>query len=292
MFSTLTERGGATTLEALSRGASDFVTKPANVGSVVVAQQRVRDDLIPKIKALCGHATLSALSVAPRLSALPPRAAVPGAPPSRLDRLVIGASTGGPNALAEFIPKLPADFPVPIVLTQHMPPIFTRLLAERLSAVSKLAVREATDGAVLAPGTVWIAPGDFHMTFVSQGVKMVVRLTREAQEHSCRPAVDVMFRSAHRLFAGRILAVVLTGMGKDGMLGAELIRNAGGSVIVQDEGSSVVWGMPGFIANAGLADAVLPLPAIADAVVRRIRVGRSPAGSPSGGQQIAVPAVR
>ncbi|HTV02368.1 MAG TPA: chemotaxis response regulator protein-glutamate methylesterase, partial [Luteitalea sp.] len=273
MFSTLTERGAAATLDALQAGASDYVTKPANVGSVALAQQRVREDLIPKIKSLARQGEVLP-PASPRVARTPVAAAAPplrrvtatGAPAV----LAIGVSTGGPNALAELIPALPATFAVPVVVVQHMPPMFTRLLAERLHAQSALVVREASDGLALAPGTVTIAPGDYHMVVAREGHRAIVRLTQDPPENSCRPAVDPLFRSVVAAYGSRVLAVVLTGMGQDGLRGAELVHEAGGRVLVQDEATSVVWGMPGFVARAGLADRVLPLPELAAEIVRRV----------------------
>ncbi|MGV3710126.1 MAG: protein-glutamate methylesterase/protein-glutamine glutaminase [Gemmatimonas sp.] len=310
MFSTLTERGANTTLEALSLGATDYVTKPANVGSVTVAQQRVRDDLIPKVRALCSR-LLPAKPAAPAAPAVSAGSAAPASPtaaarplpgtvaaanpapaasspaaaaarpvisvsggPKRVDVLAIGVSTGGPNALAEMLPELPADFPVPIVITQHMPPLFTRLLAERLTTNTKLTFREGFDGAKLTPGSAWIAPGDFHMVFERRGTDVIIRLNQQPQENSCRPAVDTMFRSVVDIYGAGTLGVILTGMGRDGLRGAELVKGVGGQVLAQDEASSVVWGMPGFVANAGLADAVLPLRKIAREVLNRVQAAR------------------
>jgi len=279
MFSTLTERGAAATLEALSLGASDYVTKPANVGSVALAQQRIREELIPKIKALCHvHADPLALPERPQPAVVPPAplagAAVPrpalGVPASgRVDVVAIGVSTGGPNALAVVLPELPADLPVPVVLVQHMPPMFTRLLAERLDAQSGLTVVEAAGGEALSPGHVYIAPGNYHMVVQRRGTQVVTALNQEPPENSCRPAVDPLFRSVSQVYGSHVLAVVLTGMGQDGLRGVEHVRAAGGGVIAQDERSSVVWGMPGFVARAGLADRVLPLKDIALEITRR-----------------------
>lgn len=279
MFSTLTERAAASTLEALARGATDYVTKPANVGSVTQAQARIRDELVPKIKALCGRRPRSA----------PPRGAAPGAAtapapvrsspiplPTRIDVLAIGVSTGGPNALAAILPGLPAAFPVPIVVVQHMPPLFTRLLAERLSSISALTVREAGDGAVLEPGTAWIAPGNYHLTLRRDGERVRAALNQDPPENSCRPAVDPLFRSAVEVYGSRVLGVVLTGMGQDGLRGGEAIHRAGGRLLAQDEASSVVWGMPGAIVAAGLADGVLPLAAMAADLTQRAAAGRLP----------------
>jgi two-component system chemotaxis response regulator CheB len=188
--------------------------------------------------------------------------------------VAVAASTGGPNALAEVFAALPADFPVPVVVVQHMPPMFTRLLAERLTARSGLRVEEARSGGVLAPGHAWVAPGDYHMITIRDGGQVRVMLHQDPPENSCRPAADVLFRSAAKTFGPGVLGVVLTGMGADGLRGAEAVREAGGRVIAQDEATSVVWGMPGYVAKAGLADAVLPLPQIAPEIVRRVRAGR------------------
>jgi two-component system chemotaxis response regulator CheB len=272
MFSMLTERGALTTLEALSLGATDYITKPANVGSAALACQRVRDDLVPRIKALCRGPGISAAAPAARQPVIrravaPASEAAVAAP--ELDIVAIGVSTGGPNALASLIPQLPRDFPVPIVIVQHMPPLFTKFLADRLTALGEVKVEEGRPGAVLTPGAVWIAPGDWHMTVERSAGGAVIGTNQGPPEHSCRPAVDVLFRSAVAAYGSRVLAVVLTGMGQDGLRGCELVHEAGGQVIVQDEATSVVWGMPGYVAQAGLAQRVLPLDQIAPDMIRR-----------------------
>jgi len=289
MFSTLTERGAASTLDALTHGASDYVTKPANVGSVATALQRVREQLIPKIKALCPRRAPEPIPLRPRTvapvkggSARP----VPPAPAKRaIEVLAIGASTGGPNALAALMAALPAELPVPVVVVQHMPPMFTKLLADRLSAGSPLLVQEAAGGEILAPGQVWIAPGDHHMTVVRgpRGVKL--KLDQGPPENSCRPAVDVLFRSVAEVYGASALATVLTGMGQDGLIGASWIKEHGGLVLAQDEATSVVWGMPGYVVRGGLADRVLPLGDVARTIVAMTgarsaaAVGRSSVGA-------------
>ena len=207
-----------------------------------------------------------------------PRAAKgePGPTPTeRVDVLAIGVSTGGPNALSQVMAALPGEFPVPIVVVQHMPPVFTRLLAERLSETSRFRVREAAAGEALEPGSVWLARGDYHLVVERSDKQLRVNVNQEPPENSCRPAVDVLFRSVAQVFGAGSLAVVLTGMGRDGLRGSEEIRAAGGQVLVQDEATSVVWGMPGFVANAGLANAVLPLPEIAAEIERRVWSKRS-----------------
>lgn len=268
MFSTLTERGGAATLEALSLGATDYVTKPSNTGSMDVALERVRDDLVPKIRALCKRPGSDVPP--PALASRPIASRTPVGPAAKVQAVVIGVSTGGPSTLAELIPHLPADLTVPVLVCQHMPPVFTRLLAERLDDRSDLTVREGTDGDVVTPGGVWIAPGGLHMVVASSGGRTVIRTTNEPPENSCRPAADPLLRSAVRVYGAGVLAVILTGMGQDGLRGCEFVVEAGGRVIAQDEPTSVVWGMPGYVARNGLADKVLPLDDIALEITRRV----------------------
>ena len=272
MFSTLTERGASATLEAMSLGASDYVTKPANVGSVNESMERVRAELIPKLRALCGRRRPDpTIATAPRPTAPPrPAPARPTAPRQPVDIVAIGSSTGGPNALHEVIAALPGTLQVPVVITQHMPPVFTRLLAERLDATCALEVREAAGGEVLRPGTVWIAPGDRHLVVRRSGSEVELALDDGPPENSCRPSVDVMFRSVARAFGGRSLAVVLTGMGADGQRGAEVLREAGTEIVAQDEATSVVWGMPGSVVRAGLADEIVPLDGVAELITKRV----------------------
>ncbi len=286
MFSTLTARGAEATLDALTLGASDYVTKPANVGSVTVAVQRIREQLIPKIKMLAGkvlgakapNGTAATDEIQPRLPFKARRAL---SPPSggRVDAVCIGVSTGGPNALLELIPTIQSNLPVPILIVQHMPPVFTRALADRLAARSHIPVVEAAEGMAVAPGAAWIAPGGFHLTLALGGAGVVLKLNQDTPENSCRPSVDVLFRSAVQVYGGHVLGVVLTGMGQDGLRGCQNIKDAGGDVFVQDEATSVVWGMPGFVANAGLADRVLPLAQIGVEIQRRAERGRERAAT-------------
>jgi len=263
MFSSFTERGARATLDALARGASDYVTKPTSVGGIEGARTRVREQLIPKIKSLCAvRREFPQILPAPTVAA-PMRAL------ERIDIVAIGTSTGGPNALAELVPQFPADFPVPIVIVQHMPSLFTRLLADRLNSRARLKVREGQEGKKVESGQVWIAPGDRHMTVARRGDDVVLALKHDPPENSCRPAVDVLFRSVAKAYGANALVVVLTGMGSDGTQGARVIRDAGGAVIVQDEASSVVWGMPGSVVAANLADRICPLGNIVPEVVCR-----------------------
>lgn len=276
MFSTLTQRGAEATLDALAKGANDYVTKPANVGSVTAAMQNVRNELVPKIKAFCPWLA-KPTTIVPKRPAVRPDLVGPKrmvTPSNRIDVVAIGSSTGGPNALQVVLSRIPADFPVPIVIVQHMPPIFTKHLATRLDQLSPLRVFEAQRGDSIAAGGAWIAPGDFHMLLRREGTDIRVDLNQGTPENSCRPAVDVLFRSTVEIFGGNILSVVLTGMGQDGARGCEAIRDAGGRVIAQDEATSVVWGMPGAVCQAGLADQVLPLEKIADEIVRETLQGR------------------
>jgi two-component system, chemotaxis family, protein-glutamate methylesterase/glutaminase len=275
MFSTLTERGAGATLDALALGASDYVTKPSNVGSMTAGMQAVRESLVPKIKALCSR-VLGGVS-APRPPVTAPRSG-PAPVGGRVDVLAIGVSTGGPNALAALLPQLPGDLAVPIVIVQHMPPVFTKLLAQRLDKKSALRVAEGHDGARLAPGTAWIAPGDRHMEVVRAGVHVVLRTNGDPPENSCRPAVDPLFRSVATVYGKRSLALILTGMGQDGFRGSEHIHDAGGQILAQDEATSVVWGMPGAV--AGLAERILPLEQLPLEIRRRVAVGRPAAPVP------------
>lgn len=287
MFSTLTSRGASATLDALAAGASDYVTKPSNVGSVVAAQQRVREELIPKIYSLCwrvagnasgppvaadgaGAASRRAPVIAPTLPRLVKRPRPLVQAPEAIEVVAIGVSTGGPNALAAILPRFPKDFPVPILIVQHMPPLFTKLLADRLNAESAIGVREGGAGQVVEPGHAYIAPGNFHLQLRREGGALRLATNQGPPENSCRPAVDVLFRSVAECCPGGALAVVLTGMGQDGLRGCECISEAGGEILAQDQATSVVWGMPGFVANAGLADRVVPLDQVAPEVMRRV----------------------
>jgi len=267
MFSTLTERGATATLDALAAGADDYVTKPANVGSVQQSKESVREQLIPRIKVLTGRPLTPAAPVRAAAAVAPPKAAPRGVRKAPAV-LVIGSSTGGPDALSKVIPRLPRDYPLPVLVVQHMPPVFTKQFAARLDRLSALAVVEATAGVPLAPGTVHIAPGDFHLTVAPGAGVRRTALDQAAPENFCRPAVDVLFRSAAAAYDGAVLAVVLTGMGSDGKLGTGRIREVGGTVVAQDQASSVVWGMPGAVTQAGHADEVVPLERVTDTILR------------------------
>jgi two-component system chemotaxis response regulator CheB len=278
MFSTLTERGASATLEALSAGASDYVTKPANMGSVAASMASVREQLVPRIRALCGRAPARPDGTTAAAAAMAPRAVVPATPrpaaqaPPRV--VAIGCSTGGPTALTTVLMGLSTTFPLPIVVVQHMPPVFTAQFAARLDRDCPLHVVEATSGHVLAPGTVYIAAGDHHLEVAARGASVVTKLHQGPQVSFCRPSVDVLFNSVAATYDGAALAVMLTGMGRDGRDGSAEIHRRGGTVIVQDEATSVVWSMPGAVASAGLADEILPISDVAAAITRR--AGRVP----------------
>ena len=270
MFSSLTEEGASATLEALARGASTYVTKPANVGHVSEAKAQIRNEMIPKIRALCGR-----------------RAPKPGAGrfverrrkprpklTTRVEVVAIGISTGGPNALHEVVSRLPSPLPVPILIAQHMPSVFTSYLADRLATITDLDVAEGEDGGVLQAGQIRIAPGDYHMTVARKGTDIITKLNQDPPENFCRPAVDPLFRSVAKVYRSNALSIVMTGMGHDGTEGAKAIKEAGGAVLIQDEESSVVWGMPGSVAGANLQDDTLPLSAIARVICQRVQFDR------------------
>ncbi len=280
MFSTLTERGAHATFEAMRRGASDYATKPSAT-NLVEGRKAVVEELIPKIKALCGWrepppASIRALVAPARRPGVTPiggaRPAQPRAAAKGVEALVIGVSTGGPTALTQLWRDLPRSLPVPVFIVQHMPAAFTAQFAKQLDVIGTIPVVEAQAGMRAEPGHAYLAPGGFHMTVGHQGLSTLISLNEDPPENSCRPAVDVLFRSAASTFNGRVLAVVLTGIGYDGLLGTRDIVAAGGHALAQDQESSVVWGMPRAIAEAGLADAVLPLGLMGAEITARIRL--------------------
>lgn len=274
MFSTLTMKGAGATLDALSAGATDYVTKPANVGNISEGINRLKAELIPKIKTHCRH-VLPAPGLPPplpRSSTTPPIPLAPrGDPTVPPGILCIGCSTGGPNALATLFGGITAPLPVPCVIVQHMPPLFTKMLAERLGKSAPGRFFEGEEGQPLEAGGVYIAPGGRHMEVRRDGGMVRIHLHDGPPENSCRPAVDVLFRSVAAAYRASTLGLIMTGMGQDGLRGCEHIREVGGRALAQDEATSVVWGMPGFVAHAGLADKVLPLPQLAGEITRRMR---------------------
>lgn len=253
MASTLTSAGAQQTVKALSLGAADFIAKPQ--ASAMGGVDSYRRDLVEKILAL-GPRTLARPGTPPaKPVALRPRSTQVGNP----SIMVVAASTGGPAALPAFLGSIARRVDVPILIVQHMPATFTPVFAEKLEAAIGKRCREAIDGDLLAPGVVLLAPGDFHMRIARSPAGRIVTLDKTPPVNFCRPAADPLFESAAAAFGNRVLGVVLTGMGHDGRDGAGHIVKAGGRVLVQDEDSSVVWGMPGAVAQAGLAEAVKPL---------------------------------
>ena len=269
MCSSLTISGSATTIDALLAGADDFITKQSSGHVLASAQDTLRADLEACLQRLF-FATASVTRKLPSVSATPVRINIGARVSAAPEILAIGVSTGGPALLSRILPELPAGLSVPVVVVQHMPPFFTQLLAERLNKICPLQIVEAADGMRAEAGTVLLAPGDFHMRVHRNGNGCVVRLDQGERENSCRPAVDVLFRSVAEHFGARSLGVVLTGMGEDGLRGSRALRDCGADVLAQDEKSSVVWGMPGAVVNAGLASAVLSADDIIPEVLHRI----------------------
>ena len=272
VFSSLSRRGALVTIEALTAGAADYVTKPSTVGTNGELPRELRAVLIDKIRALAQRS--------PRLrqSAVTPPAAAPRPtlpPPSgrRVEIIAIGVSTGGPMALSEVFTGMSPTMPVPVVVVQHMPRLFTEQLAASLSARTPLQVHEAVHHTQLLSGHVYIAPGGQHMRIRrdASGIPRVL-LSDEPPVRSCRPSVDLLFESVAAAYGPRTLGLVLTGMGSDGLMGAHAIRAAGGELYAQDEPTSVVWGMPGEIVKAGLASKVLPISDVARELTRRLLV--------------------
>jgi Chemotaxis response regulator containing a CheY-like receiver domain and a methylesterase domain len=286
MCSSLTQRGAKVTIEALAGGAADYVAKPPGQSDREGAIRKLAAELLPRIRALTSkNASRSASTLtgestsrlqhplpqiratnelaSPTAFALQPITAAPSV-------VVIGVSTGGPAALDAVLPDLPGDFPLPILTVQHMPELFTGILAERLNGRCKLRVREAVQGDPVSAGNIYIARGNWHMEAVTSSlpdVPVSLRLHQGPAENHCRPAVDVLFRSAASVYGAGVLAVVLTGMGSDGAKGCREIRESGGTVLAQDEATSTVWGMPGAVVNAGLAHRILPLQMIATEIL-------------------------
>ena len=301
MFSSLTHKGAQAAVMALTAGASDYVGKPVNTtGGIDDAFKVLEAELIPKIIGLAkrvksrrdregkgvGIEKLPAAATAlrPSVATKPSVSASPisllasnvgkvisGVLAKPAQAVCIGVSTGGPEALMQVFGAFNAPLSVPIFIVQHMPADFTALLAARLSAIGVMTVKEAEEGEIAIPGMVYIAPGGFHMALSRPGTKTIIHLNTEPPENSCRPAVDVLFRTAAEVYGSGLLAVMLTGMGYDGLKGSKIIKEKGGQVIAQDEATSVVWGMPGAVVQAGLADSVLPIEKIADEIIFRAR---------------------
>lgn len=288
--STLSQRNAVVSMQALAQGAADYIPKPST--SRIGANDEYRRDLLQKVRALgrrgqalasttgrAVHAVVGAAAqarpavapvsrIASAVALRPPMQAAPHV-------LAIGSSTGGPQALLTLLGALPAAVDIPVLIAQHMPAAFTPFLAQHIARASGRPCREAADGEVISSGTIYIAPGDFHLEVAGTATRPVARLTKAPPENFCRPSVNPLFRSLANLFGTRMLAVMLTGMGSDGLEGAQALIHAGGSLIAQDEQTSVVWGMPGAVAGAGLCSVVLPLNRIAPEIARLVSGGRS-----------------
>ncbi len=273
MASTLTEKNADISLQALSKGAADYIPKPSTANEIHSAQGFKRE-LIEKVKALgmarrdrAPGAAAAAPAAGKGLHAGPIALCSPSAATPTV--LAIGSSTGGPQALMKMVGGLGADFDLPIFITQHMPEKFTAILAEHLGNVSGREAAEGVDGEVVKPGRIYVAPGNHHMLVKRQGAEIIIRIASTEPENFCRPAVDPMLRTVAEVYRDKVLSVILTGMGQDGKIGSQAIVDAGGTVLAQDEATSVVWGMPRAAATAGVCAAVLPLEKIA-AHVRKL----------------------
>ncbi len=299
MFSTLTQRGAPTSALALAAGASDYVCKPsATKGSMEQAFAVLEAELVPKILGLAQRARRRARALVADTPTRRPMPESPGGlndalgdaqapdlpwrpsqiplPSPSVTALVIGVSTGGPLALKHIFGLLAAPLPVPVFIVQHMPPTFTPLLAARLSGAGLMAVKEAQHGEVPQAGTAYLAPGGQHLALTCRGQRVLMVLSHDPPVNSCRPSVDVLFQSAAQVYGPGLLALVLTGMGYDGLRGCQDVKARSGQVLVQDEKSSVVWGMAGAVTQLGLADRILPLHKIPQELLFRTRQARGP----------------
>ncbi|MEH6630576.1 MAG: chemotaxis response regulator protein-glutamate methylesterase [Halopseudomonas aestusnigri] len=281
MASTLTRKNAEISLRAMRLGAADYIPKPTSSGALTKASD-FKYELVEKVKALGRVARSGKKAPLPSagIGQSRAKAKIPPAPTSlypnknislrkdvihKPDLLAIGSSTGGPQALFDVLGNLGA-ITQPVVITQHMPATFTALLAEHISRIASMPSKEGEDGEILKGGNIYLAPGGYHMVFEKKGADTVIRLNQDAPESFCRPAVDPMLRSLSKIYGSRLLVLILTGMGSDGLRGSEVVTAAGGSVIAQDEQTSVVWGMPGAVATAGLCSAVLPIKEMASNV--------------------------
>jgi len=278
MASTLTRKNAEVSLRALQAGAADYVTKPSST-SELTSTDAFRRELTEKVKALAAAGRPSRGSAATaKPGAAAPRVMSAGGPfanrpivlrkfSSTLPRAIaIGSSTGGPQALLEVLRDMAPSVKLPIVITQHMPATFTTLLAEHISRATGVPCAEGKDGEPVRSGQIYLAPGDFHMVLEREGTGAVIRLNQDPPENFCRPAVDPMLRSMVKIYGSSLLTIILTGMGSDGQKGSAEIAEAGGTIIAQNEATSVVWGMPGAVATSGLCSAVLPIQEIGPSV--------------------------
>jgi two-component system chemotaxis response regulator CheB len=276
LFTATSERGASATLKALALGAVDFVTKPGASAGGEAGLRRLSVELTSKVlaagKRRRGITANLMIAELARSTERPPEPAS-----GKIDVVAIAASTGGPVAVSQVLAALPAEFPAPILVVQHMPATFSKIFASQLQPRTRLRVKEATSFAVARPGEVWIAPGDSHLVARRHGNHAQLELYDGPPENGCRPAADVLLRSLARSFGPGALCIVLTGMGQDGLVGAQQIRAAGGDVWAQDEASSVVWGMPGAVTLANLATKVLPLKHVSTELLTRCQARAKPA---------------
>jgi two-component system chemotaxis response regulator CheB len=287
VVSALTKLGGDLTMRALEKGAFDFITKPEGSGQKE-SLDSIRSALAPRVRAIAGRLEIrnilrtgtarAAVTESKQPAAAPGLAAAVSATVARAsmrnrpDLVLIGVSTGGPNALAKLLPALPRDLGIPVLIVQHMPPVFTKSLAESLSGKCAIRVREAAQGDVIEPNTAYIAPGGKQMRLIAGADnRRTIQITDDPPENNCKPAVDYLFRSVANTFPGKAMVTILTGMGSDGTIGTKLLKRHGCFVIAQDEASCVVYGMPKAIVEAGVSDAVLPLEEIAGRIVSTVR---------------------
>jgi two-component system chemotaxis response regulator CheB len=278
MLSAFTAEGASDTVDALKSGAFDFVLKPSG-GTFQENSDRLRAMLGAKIRTFARQRGVQRLLAGVSGPAVPMRVVAPPPPracdssPALIEAVVLGISTGGPKALTDMLPRLPAEFPVPMLIVQHMPPLFTRSLADDLNSRCRLRVAEAQQGQTVLAGQILIAPGGLQMGVRHNAERVEVYLTDDPPENSCRPAVDYLFRSAVQVYRRNLLGVIMTGMGNDGTRGCQLIKQQGGRVIAQDEASCVVFGMPREPILRGLVDVVAPLERIAAEIVRLVGRG-------------------
>lgn len=273
MVSSLTVEGAKVTLEALELGAVDFI--PKNLAELSVNIVKIKGMLLEKIKVIGKKGIVKRKPVikpsetkieVPKIET--PKVRITGE--RKVGIVAIGTSTGGPKALQEIIPKLPKDFPTPIVIAQHMPPNFTKPFAERLDQLSQLTVKEAEEGESIKPGIVYVAPGRGHMRLKRRGIETYISISEDKEEFIYRPSVDALMSSVAETFPGRSLGVILTGMGNDGLKGCKDIKQTGGRIFAQNEESCVVYGMPRAVVEAGIADKVVPLEEMAGEIINAV----------------------
>jgi two-component system chemotaxis response regulator CheB len=284
VVSALTQRGGQLTMKALEKGAFDFITKPEGA-SPEESRDLIVKELAPRLRAVMHRAEIRSLlrTTAGRQTPAAPASVSPqpeiiaqrsGLLPLtwRPAMILVGVSTGGPNALTQVLPSIPGDLGVPLFIVQHMPPLFTQSLADSLAAKCEIGVKEAAPQELAEPGIAYIAPGGKQMRIrpAPEG-RIEIEITNDPPENNCRPSVDYLFRSASNHFAGRAMAVILTGMGSDGTLGLRLLKRNGCFVVAQNEASCVVYGMPKAAVDAGVVDVISPLGAVAAEIVRATR---------------------